>query len=111
MLKKHIRAGHGEHGSKSRSTGADGADVYVDVPLGTVIRDTETNNILFEITEDGEETGAIDIMHYFWNDNRHPDNRAPVLQTPLQLLRANSDFRSSGDQRLKRNGTKLRAFL
>ncbi len=50
-FKKHIRAEHGGHGSASRSTGADGADVYVDVPLGTVVRDAETNEILFEITE------------------------------------------------------------
>ncbi len=54
-FKRHIRAGHGEHGSSGRSTGADGADAIIEVPLGTVIRDTETNNILFEITEDGEE--------------------------------------------------------
>src|SRR6056297_720668 len=54
-FKKHFKAGHGEHGSKSRSTGADGEDVYMEVPLGTVVRDTETNEILFEITEDGEE--------------------------------------------------------
>ena len=53
--KRHIRAGHGEHGSSARSTGADGEDVYIDVPLGTVVRDTETNNILFEITENGQE--------------------------------------------------------
>lgn len=54
-FKKHFRAGHGEHGSRNRSTGADGEDVYVDVPLGTVVRDTETNKIIFEITEHGEE--------------------------------------------------------
>ena len=33
-FQRHIRAGHGEHGSKSRSTGADGEDFYIDVPLG-----------------------------------------------------------------------------
>lgn len=53
--KKHFKAGHGAHGSKSRSTGADGEDVYLDVPLGTVIKDFETKEILFEITEHGEE--------------------------------------------------------
>lgn len=31
--KQHFKAGHGEHGSKNRSTGADGEDVYVDVPF------------------------------------------------------------------------------
>ncbi|MFY0629931.1 MAG: GTPase ObgE [Flavobacteriaceae bacterium] len=54
-FKKHFRAVQGGDGSKSRSTGKDGEDIYIDVPLGTIIRDSETSNILFEITEDGEE--------------------------------------------------------
>lgn len=54
-FKRHFRAEQGQSGGKSTSTGADGADVYVDVPLGTVVRDKETNEILFELTEDGEE--------------------------------------------------------
>ncbi len=54
-FKKHFKADHGGHGSKSRSTGADGEDVYVDVPLGTVVRDPDSNEVLFEITEQGEE--------------------------------------------------------
>ena len=54
-FKKHFKAGHGEHGSKSRSTGADGEDVYLDVPLGTVVKDFETKEVLFEITEHDEE--------------------------------------------------------
>ena len=49
-FKRHFRAEHGENGSKGRSTGADGKDVYLEVPLGTVVRDTETQKILFEIT-------------------------------------------------------------
>ena len=54
-FKKHFKAGHGEHGSKSRSTGADGEDVYLDVPLGTVVKNFETKEVLFEITEHDEE--------------------------------------------------------
>ncbi|MFD2551835.1 GTPase ObgE [Bizionia sediminis] len=54
-FKRHFKADHGLHGGKSRSTGADGADVYMDVPLGTVVRDKETNDIIFEITHHGEE--------------------------------------------------------
>lgn len=54
-FKRHIKAGHGKDGSKQRSTGADGEDQYIDVPLGTVIRETETQEILHEITEDGQE--------------------------------------------------------
>ncbi len=54
-FKQHVRAGHGGNGGKQRSTGADGEDVVIEVPLGTVVRDTETDKILFELTEDGEE--------------------------------------------------------
>ncbi len=54
-FKRHFRAEHGGAGSKQTSTGADGADVYVEVPLGTIVRDKETEEILFELTEDGEE--------------------------------------------------------
>ena len=54
-FKRHIKAGHGEHGSSGRSTGADGNDAIIEVPLGTVVRDTDTNDILFEITENGQE--------------------------------------------------------
>lgn len=54
-FKRHFRAEHGGSGGKQTSTGADGADVYMEVPLGTVVRDKLTNDILFEITEDAEE--------------------------------------------------------
>ncbi len=54
-FKRQFKAEHGGHGSKGRSSGSDGTDEYIDVPLGTVVRDTETNNIIFEITEEGEE--------------------------------------------------------
>lgn len=51
---KHVIAKGGGSGSESNSTGADGADVILDVPLGTVAKDVETGETLFEITEDGE---------------------------------------------------------
>ncbi|WP_166967892.1 GTPase ObgE [Yeosuana marina] len=88
-FKKHIRAGHGEHGSKSRSFGADGEDVYVDVPLGTVVRDTETNDIIFEITEEGEEKiiaeggkGGLGNWHFRSSTNQTPRYAQPGL--PLE---------------------------
>ena len=54
-FKKHFSAGHGGDGSKNRSSGAQGEDIYIDIPMGTVVRSTETNEILFEITEDNQE--------------------------------------------------------
>lgn len=59
-FKRHIKATHGEHGSKQTSTGAEGEDQYIEVPLGTVIRDTDTNEILKEITEHEEEYIAVE---------------------------------------------------
>jgi GTP-binding protein len=54
-FKKHFSAGHGGDGSKNRSSGAQGEDVYVEVPLGTVVRDTVSNKVLFEITDADQE--------------------------------------------------------
>ncbi|MBU2928781.1 GTPase ObgE [Winogradskyella psychrotolerans] len=59
-FKRHFKAGHGAHGSSGRSTGADGEDIYIDVPLGTVVRDSETDTVMFEITEDGEERIVVE---------------------------------------------------
>jgi len=53
--RKHIKADHGEAGSGALCTGAEGKDIYLDVPLGTVAKVAETGEILFEITEHGEE--------------------------------------------------------
>lgn len=52
---KHIHAENGESGSGNRKTGRDGSDVYIEVPLGTVVRDAETSEVLFEITSHEEE--------------------------------------------------------
>ena len=54
-FKKHFRAEQGGDGSKSRRTGKDGTDIYIDVPLGTIVRNSETAEIIFEITKNGEE--------------------------------------------------------
>ncbi|NQU85130.1 MAG: GTPase ObgE [Mariniphaga sp.] len=51
---RHYKAGHGEQGGKQQSSGADGKDIIIEVPLGRVARNAETNEFLFEITEDGE---------------------------------------------------------
>lgn len=52
--RKHVIASAGGVGSGSLSTGADGKDVILEVPLGTVAKDVETGEVHFEITKDGE---------------------------------------------------------
>lgn len=82
--KRHIKAGHGEGGSKSTSTGAEGEDAYVDVPLGTVAKDAETGEVIFEITEDGEEQilvkggrGGLGNNHFKTATNQAPRYAQP----------------------------------
>ena len=54
-FKKHFLAGHGGDGGKNRRTGVQGKDCYIDVPLGTTVRNSETNSVIFEIINDNEE--------------------------------------------------------
>ena len=99
-FKRHIKAGQGGDGSKSRSTGKDGIDVYVDVPLGTIVRDSETSEIIFEITENGEEKilleggmGGRGNWHFKSSTNQTPRYAQPGVdgldgwyQIELKLL-------------------------
>lgn len=83
-FKKHIKAGHGAHGSGNLKTGSQGEDVYIEVPLGTVAKDEETGEILFEITEDGEEViiqpggrGGLGNNHFKSATNQTPRYAQP----------------------------------
>ena len=53
--RKHIKAEHGGAGSGQLCKGKNGEDIYLDVPLGTVAKDAETGEVLFELVEPGEE--------------------------------------------------------
>jgi len=48
---KHQYAGDGQAGSRNKRTGSDGLNVYIEVPLGTIIKDSETDEIMLEILE------------------------------------------------------------
>ncbi|RFC54479.1 GTPase ObgE [Brumimicrobium aurantiacum] len=81
---KHIKAEHGKNGSGQQKTGAEGDDVYVDVPIGTIVRDAETNEILFEIDEDGQEKilkrggkGGRGNTYFKSSTNQAPDYAQP----------------------------------
>src|ERR1700748_3821983 len=53
-FRKHVIAGNGDSGGSSLRSGKTGADEILEVPLGTIAKDAETGEILFEITQDGE---------------------------------------------------------
>ena len=76
---KHILAENGEAGGKNQCFGKDGADVYVDVPLGTTVKDAETNEQVAEVIEDKQEIillkggrGGLGNVHF----------KTAVRQTP-----------------------------
>lgn len=77
--RKHVFAENGENGSKQNSHGKDGKDIFLEVPLGTVARDAETGDILFEVTEDGEQhilskggRGGLGNSHFKSSTNQTP---------------------------------------
>ncbi|MEC4049704.1 GTPase ObgE [Flavobacterium sp. SUN046] len=83
---KHMRGGHGGDGGSSRSTGHDGEDKFVEVPLGTVVKDIETGETLFEITEHGEEKilaqggkGGLGNWHFRSSTNQTPRYSQPGM--------------------------------
>ena len=83
---RHVKAGHGGDGGSSRSTGADGEDKIIEVPLGTVVKDKETGEVLFEITEHGESRiiakggkGGLGNWHFRSSTNQTPRYSQPGM--------------------------------
>ena len=86
---RHIFAENGEPGRGARSTGKNGKDVIIDVPLGTVARDAETGEVVGEVTQDGEELvllpggrGGLGNWHF-----RTATNQAPRYSQPGEECR------------------------
>lgn len=78
-FKRHFNAGRGEHGKGKSQTGADGAGIEIQVPVGTVIRDVESGERLGELLEDGERLIVARGGRYgLGNENfKTPSNRTP----------------------------------
>ena len=81
---RHIFAGHGGAGGSQQSTGADGKDVYIEVPPGTIAKTGETEEFIFEITSDGEEKilskggrGGLGNVHFKSSTNQTPRYAQP----------------------------------
>jgi GTP-binding protein len=82
--RKHIHAEDGQPGSSALCTGASGKNEIIEVPLGTIAKDEETGEVLFEITKDGEEKvllkggrGGLGNAHF-----KTPTKQAPTYAQP-----------------------------
>ena len=85
-FKRHFKAEKGNDGGKNRITGSNGKDVYIDVSLGTVVKNTIDEKIIFEITGDGEEKiicqggkGGRGNWHFKSSTNQTPRYSQPGL--------------------------------
>lgn len=81
---KHAKGGHGAHGTGNLKTGSQGEDKYIEVPIGTIARDPDTDEILCEITHDKQEIilvpggrGGMGNNHFKSSTNRAPQFAQP----------------------------------
>lgn len=91
---RHLKAENGGNGGSSRSTGADGNDVIIEVPVGTIAKDEE-GNFMGEITEDGQQIilleggkGGLGNWHFRSATRQTPRYAQPGLpgqEMPIQL--------------------------
>ncbi|WP_420577022.1 GTPase ObgE [Ekhidna sp.] len=85
--RKHITAENGGHGEGNRKFGKDGEDIILEVPIGTIAKDAETDEKLVEIMEDGEEKvllpggrGGQGNVHYKSATNQTPRYAQPGIE-------------------------------
>lgn len=81
---KHVKADKGQKGEGGRRTGAQGKDIILEVPLGTIARDPETGEQLLEITENGQQAillrggrGGMGNDHFKNSTNQTPQYAQP----------------------------------
>ena len=84
--RRKFKAGDGQEGGRRKCHGADGEDIILKVPAGTVVKDKETGETLFEITEDGEKQvlcrggkGGLGNWHFRSSTNQTPRYAQPGL--------------------------------
>lgn len=81
---KNVLAENGENGSKNNSTGREGKDIIIEVPLGTVAKNEETGEVEAEILEEGKEViwlkggrGGLGNSNFATPTNQAPQHSQP----------------------------------
>lgn len=85
--RKHIKADNGGRGEGARKAGADAKNIILEVPIGTLARNSETDEKMVEILEDGEEQvllpgglGGQGNFHYKTSTNQAPRYAQPGIE-------------------------------
>ena len=98
--KAHYKAERGHHGEGALKTGKNGKDILIKVPCGSIIKDFDTGNVLYELLKDGEEKiilkggrGGKGNTHFKNSTNQAPRKAQPgeagqekTLQIELKLI-------------------------
>ena len=92
-FRRHFKADNGGDGGKNRITGSNGRDIYIDIPLGTVVKNSIDQKLLFEITKDGEEKiiceggkGGRGNWHFKSSTNQTPRYAQPgIAKKEMQI--------------------------
>jgi GTPase len=89
-----FKADDGKKGGIKNMTGASGDDLRVEVPCGTMIYDAETNEVLGDLTQNGQEIcivkggkGGLGNRHFLSNNNRAPERALPGLPGEERIIR------------------------
>src|SRR5882757_10059309 len=92
-IERTFKAAHGEPGGANDCSGRGGADLYVPVPIGTVVRDADTHEELGDLTRDGEELlvarggkGGWGNQRFKSSTNRSPRQFGPGLPGERRVL-------------------------
>jgi GTP-binding protein len=90
----HFRAENGKRGGPNNCTGADGRDRIIEVPCGTVVYDADTDELLADLVENGQQfcaakggKGGLGNRHFLSNQNRAPEYALPGLPGERRRLR------------------------
>lgn len=85
--KRHVFAEDGTNGSSALKTGSDGKDIYIEVPIGTIAKNAETDEIICEVTQNGQEIiifeggmGGLGNAEFKTSTNRAPRYAQPGIQ-------------------------------
>jgi GTP-binding protein len=90
----HFRAENGKRGGPNNCTGADGRDRIIEVPCGTVVYDADTDELVVDLVENGQQfcaakggKGGLGNKHFLSNQNRAPEYALPGLPGECRRLR------------------------
>lgn len=91
---REFHAENGKRGGPNNCTGAGGKDLILEVPCGTMVYDYETDDLIVDLTEDGETftvakggKGGLGNKHFLSNSNRAPEYALPGLDGEFKHLR------------------------